>query len=531
MTTSVELSSSTRRKNKVYTNTKNNNVKINIVRTLHILLPALGLIILLSACNSKDEPKNEVNTQNVPSVAISRFSLKSDNDVMKGLDSVFFSIDLRNGMIFNADSLPKGTNITKLKLNVDFDQEVSEVMITMEGGKHRTGTTSLRSNPNDTIDFSGKVTMDVTSADKAITYQYQIKVNVHKTDPDSLTWDKMAVRQLPSRMPDPADQKTVAFGDKVYTIITEKDGSNTIATTDTTDINSWNKQKLSLGFSPQIRTLTATEKALYILDSQNNLYASTDGTAWNATGKKWIGIVGGYGDYLLGIRENSQKLIHTSYPDNNVLKESEVESGFPVSGASNFVYYSNKWAVVPMGFLTGGRDSHGRISDSTWAFDGDNWCIISQTPGPALTDATMVRYISFRRVNNQSGYDEYQVWMILGGKNDEGKFNRSVYISYDNGVNWQKGSEYLQLPEYIPMMTQLDNVVLYTKMSGNIAGWKRAPQRALPPMMRIGYEIDGDTIIWDCPYIYLFGGRLEDGRLSNTIWKGVLNRLTFVPLI
>ena len=53
---------------------------------------------------------------------------------------------------------------------------------------------------------------------------------------------------------------------------------------------------------------------------------------------------------------------------------------------------------------------------------------------------------------------------------------------------------------------------------------KRSPSR-------IKYEVDGETITWECPYIYLFGGYDTDNRLYNTIWQGVLTKLTFAPVI
>ncbi|WP_302265615.1 DUF6242 domain-containing protein, partial [uncultured Duncaniella sp.] len=46
--------------------------------------------------------------------SISSFSLSKDDSVLRALDSVFFSIDLINAEIYNADSLPKGTDIRKL---------------------------------------------------------------------------------------------------------------------------------------------------------------------------------------------------------------------------------------------------------------------------------------------------------------------------------------------------------------------------------------------------------------------------------
>ena len=36
---------------------------------------------------------------------------------------------------------------------------------------------------------------------------------------------------------------------------------------------------------------------------------------------------------------------------------------------------------------------------------------------------------------------------------------------------------------------------------------------------------------WDCPYIYVFGGYGNNGMVQNSIWKGVVNRLTFKPIV
>lgn len=59
--------------------------------------------------------------------------------------------------------------------------------------------------------------------------------------------------------------------------------------------------------------------------------------------------------------------------------------------------------------------------------------------------------------------------------------------------------------------------------------WQTKSARSLPPMARIKYEVEDYEVSWDCPYIYIFGGMLDDGTLSDEVWRGVLNRLTFIP--
>ena len=116
--------------------------------------------------------------------------------------------------------------------------------------------------------------------------------------------------------------------------------------------------------------------------------------------------------------------------------------------------------------------------------------------------------------------------MIVGGTKTDGTLNRTVYISYDNGVNWGQGNELLQLPKEIPTMTECDNVVMNVRKKPSFPdAWKKAARRSH------NVEVDGDNIYWDCPYIYLIGGFGSDGKLYDTVWRGVIARLSFTPII
>lgn len=68
--------------------------------------------------------------------------------------------------------------------------------------------------------------------------------------------------------------------------------------------------------------------------------------------------------------------------------------------------------------------------------------------------------------------------MIVGGTKTDGTLNRTVYISYDNGVNWGQGSELLQLPKEIPTMTECDNVVMNVRKKPSFQTHGRKPRAA-----------------------------------------------------
>ena len=485
----------------------------------------------VASCNSEDDKKESGTTvtTNINSVAITQFNLQADYEVMPGLDSVYFAIDLNQGIIFNADSLPVGTDITKLKTKVTFYNSPSEAKYTMENGSHRTGESDYRANPNDTIDFSGDVTLRVVSADGGTTMDYRIKVNVHKMNPDSLAWGDVDKGRLPARLGNPRRQKSVAYKGGAVSLVEESDGSFTIARADTIS-RQWTRERASLTFTPRTETLTASADALYILSTDGQLFTSADALTWSDTGRKWVAISGGYDRFVLGVASDAAGTRHTFYPESDLLSESPLESDFPIAATSAFTTFASKWSQLPTGILAGGRDAEGNISGATWAFDGTTWARISETPLPAMEGATVFPYLAYNKV--VSSMREFAVWIAIGGRLADGTLNRTTYISYDNGINWREASQSLMLPAFIPAMWMADALIFDTELSASLSGWARQPApRRLPIGARVKYDTDGETITWECPYIYLFGGFDAEGTLVDAIWKGALNRLTFKPII
>ncbi len=244
------------------------------------------------------------------SVAVTNFSLKAKSGTKVKLDSVFFSIDLNRGVIFNADSLPVGTDITKLVPVISYTSSASAVTLTQTGGKY-TGEIDYKTNPSDTVDFSGKVVLKITAEDNTTTRSYNIKVNVHKAEPDSLVWDQLAVTPLPAHQGNPKAQKTVMYKETSYSLINEADGSYTLSVATDLIAGEWDKQALNLNFEPNVRTLNATSESLYVLDTAGVLHTSADGITWANTGSVWVNIIGAYGDTMLGMRNEGGTLGHT----------------------------------------------------------------------------------------------------------------------------------------------------------------------------------------------------------------------------
>lgn len=474
---------------------------------------------MLSACNAKEEETESLEYVTSESVAVTAFSLSPDNKVMKNLDSVFFSIDLEHGVIFNADSLPKGTKVTALKPVIKYPSTVTSAEIEMWGGSNRTGTVNYYSNASDTIDFTGNVTLTLGTAKNAITKTYTLKVNVHQEDPDTIYWDRLAAMSLPSRMSNPKAQKSVEFGSGVLSLIEEADGTFTLARTSDIFEGAWSKSMVSLPSSPSLESLTSSPDGSLFMLAGGSLYTSTDGASWQALASGWSQVIGMYGSVLLGVSNGSM----VSWPQNAV-PSMQMPEGFPVGGYSEPIEFSNRWTSEPTIVLFGGVDANGRLSSASWAFDGSQWADIADNSLPALEGLGVVNYYSYLNSASNGLLKEFEAYLAFGGRDADGNVNRTVYVTYDHGINWQKAQYYTQLPDDVAAGFSVDALTFGTSMQSNLSNRWNMSRRRLP------FQIDGDLIKWDCPYIFLFGGYDAAGTLYPDIRSGVLQRLTFEPL-
>lgn len=496
-----------------------------------MMLPAILLSAVISAgCNS--EKDSEPDYESAISVAVTKFSLSPNARVMTNLDSVYFSIDLERGIIFNADSLPMGTNISKLVPVITYPSTVTSAIIEMKGGSLRTGTIDYVKSPTDTVDFTGDVTLTLATSDNLLSRSYIIKVNVHKSVPDSLMWDKNAISPLPSRKPSPRGQKSVVCNNKVICMIEESDNSLTLSSNANPSKNNWMRTLIVPGFSPRIRTLTSNGSSLFILSENGSLMISSDdGENWSDTGRRWYNIIGNFGNEILGISEDSSnQYLFDRYPRPVEFEPTILDNDFPIDDISNFSTLTTKWTPEPIGFFCGGR-RRGEISDVTWAYDGVQWGNISNRPLPPLTDCLIIPYYNYRKTSASWIQTEYNVWLCIGGRYADNSINNDVYISYDNGVNWAKADSLLQLPAYVAAGYSADALVITSPMDAQLdAYWREYPSKTPAGVKRINYFVDGTEVEWNCPYIYRFGGYDVAGNLRNEIWRAVLARLTYAPL-
>lgn len=489
---------------------------------LYLLMLPLLLGCSLSSCNSTStwgsDPQENSGT------AVTAFSLKANSEVLNNLDSVYFSIDLMNASIFNAQPMPKGTDISALAVSISSDL-CSVAELTFINDENEQKTVDYLTSSDAKINFAhGAVTLHLVSYDGTASRDYKIMVNVATEVADSLYWDKMQGGQIVG-IDGLTASKTVKVGDKALMLSQDNSGNSAISTfipAAQTGGGSWNSALVRPTFDVNRPTVSLNVESfaadsngtLYVVSTDGLLLRSTDGgNSFTTVATGWKTITAPYKDGVLGVSADGK---YCAYPASLLANSTEIGSDFPVGGIDGFATITSIWAANPQVFVTGGTTASGSATGSTWAFDGSRWAKLSDKL-PARSGYAMANYTICETDTTTWRITTREVLVAFGGidpNNPDAEPDKTVYISRDMGVNWHEGSELLQLPKYVPF-TYGSSLLVFDKTLGVNA----VSPMAITPITS-----------WECPYLYLFGGYNLDGTVNTTYWSGVVNHLKVKPL-
>lgn len=528
--------------------------------TRHSLLYFFATILfisLLASCNSSNSDTLESETD-LGNCAVKSFSLVKNDKVLNALDSVFFSIDLINARIYNADSLPVGTDVSKLLVEIGTASASAIDLSFRIPGTDRDTTISYIDSPTDSINFAdGPVKLSIKATDLIQTREYTIQVNVHQTEPDTLCWSSFGMGGLftsintpffPQRQTSveiPGTENVVSVAENITA-----DAYMPLLLAEMRALSSPNLMggtALELTTLPQgydITSLTAISESEVCMIADGKVYTNSSTLLtdeWKDTGVEMNYIYGVVDGKVLGARNEADGWKHVSLPAGSV---TELPADFPVSGTSQLITYTSKWSTAPMALIVGGRKADGSLTGDAWAFDGQKWGKLSTSPLPAGEGYALVPYNTPRVNENNWSVSEQSSILAFGARvitDGTPECSKTVYISHDWGITWAKASDYLQLPENLPAFygakafvgTQMLSVD--PSLPADEAGWTSVAPRRLPAWCRLVRQAPASRVTqapdeWECPYIYLFGGSDAYGKQYNSIWRGVIARYTFQPL-
>jgi hypothetical protein len=400
-------------------------------------------------------------------------------------DDYTFVIDQTQHLIYNVDSLPCGTDVTKVVAEITAD--TSYILITDQEAEESKDTLWTS---GDSLDFTKPIIMKVYAYDGTYGEPYTVKLNVHQVEPDSLVWRDFSENNhfQGSRR----GQKAVCFKQRIY-VFEDGDAQISVTSTATSDGRTWTPlTELPLAEKADYQSPMVWGDALYVM-AGTQLYRSDDGDTWTAVqgADRLTTLVANldtdYHHTLVAVDTDGYL---TESADGATWTQTEaLPDGFPVSGLS-YVGYSlqsnpsiARMVVLGDNGLTSEADTLYQAwakltNDATW---GNMVPAVSSTAFlPRLKDVGMVVY------NHKL--------MAFGGANQRGSQSidafSTFYVSEDGGVSWSVPTRYLFFPE--------EFTDLYAQAGGKFA-----------------YVVDENDYLW-----IFWGGEVG-------VWRGRVNRLGF----
>lgn len=339
-----------------------------------------------------------------------------------------FVINQHEGLIYNPDSLPVGTDISKVVVSITAD--TYGIFIVAE-------TDSIWEE-TDSLNFEKPVQFKVMAENGVFGRTYSAKINVHQQEPDTLMWQQMDANFSTAI----EAQKAVYANGSIY-VFAEQDAQ--VAVTSTNDGKAWTElQSIDIPAKADYTSAMAWNNQLYIL-ANNELYLSTNGVNWSKAETTQT-----FSRLLANIDASScQKLIGADTENRYIESKDGIQwdsyevlpEEFP-TGSLSFASYplttnDQLYRVV----LIGENKNLADTTNVAWEqLDSEHeWIALSTDANghecPNLKNPSMIRY------NNQLYY--------FGGpgryKGNNEAFNK-FYISKDNGITWNSVKKDMGFP-------------------------------------------------------------------------------------
>lgn len=420
------------------------------------------LIILFAAtslvsCLKDDDDKGTYYSDTaIRSFSVNRIVVEKTTKSSKGTDSTYkvsqsaslypFHIDQEKREIYNPDSLPYGTDGTKVLVSV------TTVNNGVASLKALVGTGLSTISEKDSLDFSLPRTIVVRSSDGKYTREYTVKVNIHKQKGEEFKWTLLGTN---AQITSFEASRAFAINDKI--VVLGSNGTKTTALqTSDTDGSSW--QAVTFSFSGTLpadmyqHVVKKGDRLYMILNGK--LLSSANASEWDEEGSTPMKkLVAASSDKLYAY-DNSGKIQSSS--DGTTWTADDIDSDASLLPTADINYSCSVLRTnkdVERVLLMGNRNVSIYEADTTaviWGKLDDTGNYAVSLPWAYYTFDDHSRYVLPRLANlSTTAYGDYI--LAVGGKGI-GKCTKEaysqIYSSLDGGLTWHDEAGF-QLPNAI----------------------------------------------------------------------------------
>lgn len=383
-----------------------------------------------------------------------------------------FIINQNEGRIYNADSLPVNTDISKVVVNITADTYYIYVVAAQDSLWEST----------DTLDFRRPIEFKVLAETGVSGRTYKAQINVHQQDPDSLVWRKMT-SEFASNI---QAQKAVCTNSHIY-IFAEQESQIAMTSSKTSDGKNWTQlATINIPVKADYTSVMTWNNILYIL-ADNQLYTSVNGLDWTKVDTEQTF------SKLLANSENNNKLIgidtenhYISSKDGIVWEQYDLlPVEFPIGNYTFANYPLGTNPNIDRIVLLGKNEASTDTTTIVWSQLGseNEWTPLTYDNNnhgcPKLENATIIRYNN--KLYTFGGSGEYN--------GNVSPFN-NFFESRDNGISWRTVTKKVMFPE--------EFTHLYNEANGNYS-----------------------CVIDNKQYIWIVWGQ------TGEVWRGRINKMGF----
>jgi hypothetical protein len=460
------------------------------IKILAVICSLIFTAIATTSCLKSDDTDVEYSSNaSITAFSINDIETKytaktSDNKdttitvTLTGSDYVF-SIDQNKRLIQNVDSLPVGTDIKSVVVNITADTNYIIIVNQEDSNKDSLWTST------DSLNYEKPILMKVIAADGTYGPIYTTKINVHKQVPDSLVWSSMNsnITKVEGK------QKSIYFKDNILVAFVSE-GKAHITSTSINDGKVWSDPYDISVDNVDVSSLMVWGDSVYIL-AANTLYKSSDAKEWEkvSSAPQLKNLVASYYSSdaaALSAINSDNKFVITNDGVSWTVKE-DVDARFPRENLSYTAFATKHNSSIYKMLVMGNNPALSEDSTTTiWGLlnTENEWTEYSYNRNgrycPNLDNITMINY-------NSKLY-------AFGGKSNNGikeyKPFSKFFVSENEGANWLPVNSMVMFPEKFES--------LYNDAEGNYS-----------------CTVDKDNYIW-----IIWSN-------STEIWKGRINKLGF----
>lgn len=453
------------------------------LKVLNIVFSLFIVACSISSCLDSDVVEYEFSSNaSITAFSITDSIITSYPAVVNGKDTTLttsvigsdypFIINQKEGLIYNPDSLPVGTDVSKVVVDITADTQGIYIVAEKDSLWEET----------DSLNFEKPIQFKVMSESGAYGRNYTAKINVHKQDPDSLSWQRIESNFSKNIQ----KQKAVYANNAIYVFAANESG---VSMTQTNDGSVWSGlTATNLPKEANYASVMVCGGLFYIL-AGDELHTSSDGLQWEKveTTQRFSRLIANihtaHNHKMLGVDTDNYYL--ESEDGINWIRGEEMPADFPTSGFASISFALNTNEKLSKIVLMGETALDTDTTTTIWTqLNTENyWTELTSESSayacPKLENQGMIYY------NNEI--------YTFGGS---GQFKGSIgafsnfFVSNDNGISWEAISSKFMFPAEFS--------TIYDEAAGNYS-----------------YIVDDQHFIW---VIW---------SQTGEVWRGRLNKLGF----